>query len=187
MTRITPRQRIAYHEAGHAVVSAAINDAPHLVSIIANDYSRGRSRYAFEAHPEQLVQVHLAGLAAEELLSGSAPRELRGPRLGISILACTATSHIEIPASVDGSDQHLAVQEILTMGCAPNRDSIRTEFERFYAIAKAAVESVWPAVTAVAQALLERSELRRDAFFEAVGARDIYAPVSAVQKANGLR
>ncbi|HXK16555.1 MAG TPA: hypothetical protein VNG33_02030 [Polyangiaceae bacterium] len=157
------------------------------MSIIANDYSLGRSRYAFEGPPERLVQIHLAGFAAEELLSGRQSRQLRGLELGMSVMAAVNPLLAGAASPAEGSDQHLAVREILTMGCAPNRDSIRAEFEHFYAIARAAVESVWPAVVAVAQALLERCELGRDAFSEAVGAHDIYAPVAAVQKAYGLR
>jgi hypothetical protein len=130
--------------------------------------------------------VHLAGFAAEELLKGRQSRQLRGPELGISVLAVTNPALAVAAPAVEGSDQHLAVQEILRMRCAPKSASIRMEFERFYAIARAAVESVWPAVVAVAQALMERSVLHREAFFEVVGGLDIYEPVFAVQKANGL-
>jgi hypothetical protein len=185
-SRITKKQRVAHHEAGHAVVSAAINDAPVLVSIRGNDTSLGRSRYRFEAGPERLIQVHLAGFAAEEVLSGRHSRQLRGLELGVSIAAVTRSSHAAL-ACVEGSDQHLAVQEILKMGCDPKSASIRAEFERFYAIAKASVEAVWPAVVSVAEALLKQSDLESRAFFEALRGHDIYGPVFAIQKAYGLR
>jgi len=186
-TSIPKRQKAAHHEAGHAVLSAAINDAPYLVSIRRDGTKLGRACYRFEARPQRLIQVHLAGFAAEELLSGRRSRRLRGPELGISITMATTPSLAHLQPMVEGRDQFLAVQEILKMGVEPRSEIIRTEFDRFYEIAKASVQSVWPAVAAVARALLKESELASNAFFTALGGHDIYGPVLAVQDTYGLR
>lgn len=181
------RTRTAHHEAGHAVLSAAINDAPHLVSIRANGESLGRSRYRMEGRPQMLVQVHLAGFAAEEILNGRRPRQFAGPELGFSVLALTEPRFASVAADLKGCDQYLAVQEVLAMGCARTSEAVRADIERFYGIAKAALAAAWPAVLALAKALLRDSELDSAGFFTAIRGHDIYAPVFAVQDAHGLR
>ena len=178
--------RIAHHEAGHAVLSAAINDTPDLVSIRASGASLGRSRSRMEGRLENRVQVHLAGFAAEELLTGRRPNQLAGPELGFSVLAAIEPRHASIAAGIEGCDQYLAVEEILGMGCPRTSDAIRAEFERFYVVAKESLSAVWPTVQALANALLKHKELDRNGVFQAIGRDDIYGPIFAVQKANGL-
>jgi hypothetical protein len=184
---VPKRTRIAHHEAGHAVLSAAINDAPSLVSIRSSGMALGRSRYRMEAGPAFLAQVHLAGFAAEELLMGRRSRQLSGPELGFSIASLTDPALADIGSSVEGCDQYLAVQVVLAMGCPPTGEAVRADIERFYGIAKASLASVWPAVLAVAQALLRQSELDSDGFFAAIAGHQIYTPVFAVQDDHGLR
>lgn len=179
--------RIAHHEAGHAVLSAAINDAPDLVSIRPNGVSRGRTRYRMEGRPERRVQVHLAGFAAEELLKGKRSSQLAGPELGFSVLAAIDPRHASLAAGLEGYDQYLAVQEVLTMGCARTSDAIRADVERFYIAARDSLAAVWPTVQALAKALLQHEELDRKGMFAAIGRSDIYGPVFAVQEAHGLR
>ena len=84
--RITERTRTAYHEAGHAVLSAAINDTPELVSIREEHATLGRTRQRMFARPTLLVQVHLAGFAAEHLHTGRRSRQL-DQEVGFAIVA----------------------------------------------------------------------------------------------------
>lgn len=184
--RISERTLLAHHEAGHAVISAAISDAPRLISIIAQADSNGRSHYRMDGRPERLVQVHLAGFAAEELLSGQRSSQFSGPELGFSVLAATEPA-FEVPDEIAGRDQHLAVQEILRMGCKRTSEAIRSEIDRFYGITLESLSAIWPAAVKVAESLLKHSELDREGFFAAVGGIDLYAPVFAVQERHGLR
>src|ERR1700677_271282 len=71
---VDPRRRTAYHEAGHAVLSAAINDRPEHVSIRGHDGTLGRTTQKMLVRPTSLAQVYLAGFAAEHLLTGRRPR-----------------------------------------------------------------------------------------------------------------
>jgi hypothetical protein len=185
--RVPTRRKVAYHEAGHAVLSTAINDTPHLVSIRRTGSKRGRACYQFDAPPERLIQVHLAGFAAEELLDGRPSEQLRGLELDVSIATITLPRLAGLRPIVDGCDQFLAVQEALKMGVELRNESIREKFEFFYQVAKTSLQAVWPAVGAVARALLKRSELDRTGFFKAVGKYGLDGPVSAVQEKYGLR
>lgn len=181
------RTRTAYHEAGHAVLSAAINDAPRLVSIKGNGESLGRTQQSMFARPEVLVQVHLAGLAAEHLLTGRRSQHLNA-ELGFAILSLI-TPNLSTLASamrLEGRDEYQAVQVIVAMGCVMEVDSIRDEVERFYEASRASLEAVWPVVRSVAKALLKHEELDSDDLFEAMGESDIYMPVLAVQELHGL-
>ena len=69
------RTRTAYHEAGHAVLSAAINDRPRHVSIREAHGTLGRSGQLMFARVTSLVQVYLAGFAAEHILTKRRPRQ----------------------------------------------------------------------------------------------------------------
>jgi hypothetical protein len=51
---------------------------------------------------------------------------------------------------------------------------------------KESLSAVWPAVLAVAHALLQHSELDRDGFFAAIEMHDIYGPIERVQNAHGI-
>lgn len=182
------RTRTAHHEAGHAVLSAAINDAPRLVSIKGNGESLGRTQQGMFGRPEVLVQVHLAGFAAEHQLTGRRSLHLtRG--LGFAILPLTRPelSTMASEMGLEGRDEYKAVETILAMGCEREADAIKHQVERFYEATRASLEAVWPAVSAVAKALLMEGELDRDRFFEAMGGTDIYGPVRTVQEAHGLR
>ena len=52
---------MAFHEAGHSVLSAAINAALLLVGILDNGVSLGPTRYPIKGKPVSLIQVHLRG------------------------------------------------------------------------------------------------------------------------------
>ena len=72
------------------------------------------------------------------------------------------------------------------MGCSKTRDALYAAFERYYAVARASLAAVWPAVVAVAQKLLEKTDLDRPGFLAAIQGHDIYAAVSRVQAAHGI-
>lgn len=182
------RTRTAHHEAGHAVLSASINDAPRVVSINGNGESLGRTQQQMFGRPEVLVQVHLAGFAAEHQLTGRRSLHLtRG--IGFAILPLTRPelSTMVAEMGLEGRDEYKAVETILAMGCEPEADAIKHQVERFYEAARASLAVVWPVVRAVANALLKSDELDRNGFFRAVGDTDLYGPVRQVQEAHGLR
>lgn len=64
---VSSRTRTAHHEAGHAVLSAAINDMPLHASIRAAHRTLGRTAQRMFARPTSLAQLYLAGFAAEHL------------------------------------------------------------------------------------------------------------------------
>lgn len=86
--RVRARTRTAYHEAGHALLSAAINDKPHHVSIRTAHGTLGRTTQKMSARPTCLAQVYLAGFAAENIATGCRPRQYR-IETGLAILAHT--------------------------------------------------------------------------------------------------
>ena len=75
-TPLNARKRLAHHEAGHAVLSAAINDAPHHVGIVGDEHTQGHSSQRMIGRPSSLAQVYLAGFAAEHILTGRRARQL---------------------------------------------------------------------------------------------------------------
>mgnify|MGYP001550881258 CR=1 FL=1 len=183
--RIDARTRLAFHEAGHAVLGAAINDAPHQVSIVEDDGTHGRTTQRMIARPSSLAQVYLAGFAAEHVLTGRRPRQL-DQEVGFSILARTDP---ELMKAFDGAelrDGHRAVEEVLRFVHARSDGEILGEINRLYDAARESLGSVWPAVQRVAGALAEAETLSRDEVFAAIGRDDIYGPVFAVQATYGL-
>lgn len=66
-------------------------------------------------------------------------------------------------------------------------DEVASEIERFYEAARASLAAVWPAVQALAKALLKHGELSVDGIFESIQGTEIYRPVLAVQEKRGLR
>lgn len=181
--RISARQRTAYHEAGHAVLSAAINDAPHYVSILEQEGSLGRAAYWMHGRPELLVQVHLAGYAAEEILTGKRTKDTE-KRLGWACLS-VGRSIPGLAEGHEGTDEHRAIGELLKMGIPGETEKLRQEIDRFLGIAKESLVSVWPSVEAVAKALLKHGEIDRDEFLNLI-ADDIYTRVFKVQVKHGM-
>jgi hypothetical protein len=169
------------------VLSAAINDTPRLVSIRQTGESFGRTQQQMVGQPEVLVQVHLAGYAAEHELTGRRPPQLKVD-LGLSILFLIEPKYSALSElSLAGRDEYLAVQEILAMGCPPESERVKAEVDRFYKAARASIAAVWPAVSSVASALLEYEELNREQLFKAMSGVELYTPVLVVQEAHGLR
>jgi hypothetical protein len=178
------RTRTAYHEAGHGALSAAIVDTPRHMSIRRDEYVLGRT-LVFHAHdPRVLVQVNLAGFAAEHLLTGRRPARF-SEEVRFGILA-QQVSPADFPEVLAGRDGCAAVAALVSMGITDN-EAILSEAERFYTIARESLRAVWPAVEALAGALLRHEEIDRDGVDGALSDLEIYHPVCAVQEAHGLR
>jgi hypothetical protein len=182
---VDPRRRTAFHEAGHAVLSAAINDKPHHVSIRSAHGTLGRTGQKMFAQPTSLAQVYLAGFAAEHILTGRRPRQYN-IETGLAILAHTDPTLISTFEGIEVSDGYGAVLHLLRTGVRPAEAELRREVDRFYEITRESVSAVWPAVKAVAGALLVHEELDREALDEVMGDAAIYLPVFTVQRAHGL-
>ena len=182
---ISARTRLAYHEAGHAVLSAAIGNTPDHVSIRAKGHTLGRSGARMSVRPTSRVQVHLAGFAAEHVLTGRRPRHLH-EEIGFGLLARLDP---ELRAAFEHSedrDGYRAVEEVLNMGVFESDDEIKREVERFYDIVRESLSAAWETVRSVAKALLTHEELDRDAVDEALGVGDLYTLVFAVQRRHGV-
>ncbi len=179
------RTRTAFHEAGHAVLSAAINDRPHHVSIQAARATLGRTAQRMFARPTSLAQVYLAGFAAEHILTGRRPRQY-DIETGLGILAHTDPALTSTFDGIPTSDGYGAVLHLLRTGVRADQEELRREVDRFYEMARASVNAVWPAVKALADALLLHEKLDREGFDRVIGDDDICTPVFAVQRAHGL-
>ena len=183
--RTDPRTLLAYHEAGHALLSAAINDAPHQVSILGDATTQGRTTQRMIARPSSLAQVYLAGFAAENILTGRRPRQF-DQEVGFSILSRSDQALLDAFVGADQRDGHRAVGEVLRFVHARSDGEILEEIDRLYDAARESNASLWPAVERVAGALVECETLDRDGLFEAIDGYDIYGPVFAVQAKHGL-
>jgi len=175
----------AYHEAGHAVLSAAINEKPRHVSIRPEGQTLGRSKALMTAPPSSLAQVHLAGFAAEHLLVRRRPRDL-DREISFAILAHDDRALLDAFAGSEERDGYRAIQEVLASGIGRTDEAIRREVDRLYEVARESLITAWPAVKAVAKALVKHQELDRDGLNEAIGDFDIDSSVACVQRAHGL-
>ena len=184
-SRVPLRTLVAFHEAGHAVLSLAINDTPRHVSIRGEGETLGRTAQKMLSRPTVLAQVYLAGFAAEHLLTGRRSRQL-DIEVGFALLTLDAPDLAAAFAGFAERDGYRAVQAVLRTGLLDG-GAIAYEIERFYAAAKGSLAAVWPAVRAVANALLEREELDGDELFEAIVGIEVFAPVLAEQEKHGLR
>jgi ATP-dependent Zn protease len=177
--------RTAHHEAGHAVLSAAINDRPERVSIRGQDGTLGRSTQKMLMRPTSLAQVYLAGFAAEHLLTGRRPRGF-DIEVGLGVLAHLDRDLVEKIEGVDTADGYGAVHQVLRTGVREVEEEIRAEVERLYGVTRESLRAVWPTIKDVANALLIREELDRAGLDEVLAAEDIFAPVFRVQRRHGL-
>jgi len=146
------RARTAHHEAGHAVLSVAINDHPEHVSIRGHGETLGRSAQKMLGRPTSLAQVYLAGFAAEHLLTGRRPQAF-GVEVGLGVLAHLDPKLVDTIEGVDAADGYGAVHQVLRSGVREVEDEIRTEVERLYGVARESLRAVWPSVRTVAEAL----------------------------------
>jgi hypothetical protein len=181
---IDERTRTAYHEAGHAVLSAAINDTPHRVSIRPDEGTLGRTSQWMTTRPTTLAQVYLAGFAAEHLLTGRRSRQLN-VEVGLAILS-VADPDLGSAFGGEGSDGYGAVAQVLRTGVREVEDDIRRVVERLYDVARNSLSVVWDAVDAMAFALLQADDLDRSMVQGILGEFDMFNPVLRVQRAHGL-
>jgi hypothetical protein len=137
------------------------------------------------ARPSARVQVHLAGFAAEHLLTGRRPRQL-DQEIGFALVARLDPDLGEAYAGSKTRDGHRAVEEVLRIGTYDDDDAIRREVDRFYEVAHESLSVIWSSVKAVANALLRNEEIERRGFEEVLGDADLYTPVFAVQRAHGF-
>ena len=179
------RSRTAHHEAGHAVLSAAINDRPERVSIRGEAGTLGRSAQRMLVRPTSLAQVYLAGFAAEHLLTGHRPRGF-DVEVGLAVLAHFDPSLVDTIEGIETTDGYGALRQVLRSGAREIEDEVRSEIERLYEVSRESLRAVWPSTRAVAEALLEFEELDRASLDDALGNADIFAPVFAIQDAHGL-
>ncbi len=126
--------------------------------------------------PELLVQVHLAGYAAEGILAGKRSKDAER-RIG---LACISVGHSipELSEGHEGTDEHRAIGELVKMGIAIESETLRLEIDRYLGIAKESLVAVWPSVTAVAKALVKHGEIDREEFL--VVPENLSAPVPEI-------
>lgn len=182
---VDARTRTAYHESGHAVLSAAINDTPRHVSIKPNGDTLGRSGARMSARSTSLVQIHLAGFAAEHVLTSRRPRQLE-QEVGFALISRSDEDLRRAFAGSEHHDGYRAVQEVLRMGTYEDDEAIKREVDRFYEIARESLSAVWPAVKAMVIALLEHEELEREDVEKVLEPLELFAPVLRVQQAHGL-
>jgi ATP-dependent Zn protease len=179
------RSRTAHHEAGHAVLGAAINDRPERVSVRGEGGTLGRCAQRVLVRPTSLAQVYLAGFAAEHLLTGRRPRGF-DVEVGLGVLAHLDPSLVDTFEGVEATDGYGAVEQVLRSGVREVEDEIRSEVEHLYEVARESLRAVWPSVRAVAEALLEFEELDGASLDDALGNANIFTPVFAIQNAHGL-
>jgi hypothetical protein len=134
--------------------------------------------------PTLLVQVHLAGYAAEHLLTRRRPRQF-AQELGFALASALDPGRGELFPGLSTCDGYCAIKGVLAIAVL-EPEGIRSEVERFYDIARESLATVWPAVRGVAKALLAHEELDREGLNVALDGVDIYSPVFAVQRARGL-
>lgn len=186
--RVSARTRLAYHEAGHAVLSAAIGNPPDYVSIRATGHALGHNLLQPSQHASSRIQVHLAGYAAEHILTGRRPTQFR-QEIVFSALAQFFDGVREALETVEHSedrDGYRAVEDICRLAVFEDEKAICKEVERYYAITVDSLTCVWRSVEAVAKGLLKHEALERPRLDEAIWKVDIYALLRPLQHKQGF-
>jgi ATP-dependent Zn protease len=163
--RVKSLKRVAYHEAGHAVLSEAIATEAQYVSIKPNETKLGYMTSRPSARPSSRIQVHVAGYAAEHVLTGRRSRAL-DREIGFAIIARGDEALQAAFEAVHENDGYRAVQDVLRIMASLTDEEIRAEIDRYYDVARECLSAVWPAVVAIAKALLKHEELERAAIEE---------------------
>jgi len=177
--RKTDRRYWSYHEAGHAVLAAALIDMPRIVTISRRGPIAGHTGYmALFCEPTKLVQVTLAGEAATQLLTGRIPEYFTmfdEPGLG------RLRNSLANPNN-SAMDPTFAFR-VLKNNFKGLRAQVK-QYVRCYAMSLDCLRSVWPLVDRVARALMAQTTLNRSDLLDLIGDTDIYSPVFAVQAAH---
>jgi hypothetical protein len=166
------------------VLSAAIANPPDYIRIRAVGHTLGHNGLRLSNRLSSRIQVHLAGYAAEHLLTGRRVRQLRH-EVGLALLARIDPALREGFENCDERDGFRAVEDILRTAMLDDEEVWR-EVDRFYGAARESLAATWTAVERVAKALLKREELDRAVFDKLIEDVDLYAPVFAVQRKHGL-
>ena len=182
--KASTRTRLAYHEAGHAVLSAAIANPPDIISIRTVGHTLGHNGLRLSNRLAARIQVHLAGFAAEHLFTGRRPRQLHH-EVGLALLGRIDPSLVEEFEHRDERDGFRAVEDILRTAMLDD-DEVWREIDQFYSYTRESLAAAWMAVEKVAKALLKREELDRAAFDELTETIDLYALVRPLQRKHGL-
>ena len=186
------RERIAYHEGGHAILGLVVPgaDPVHRVSIVPRGqalgvtYQRPESdRYNF---PESYLRARIVGMlggrAAEELVYGTrttgAENDIEqasqiarnmvtrwgmSDRLGMVQLAPRENPYLQTPLSSDGT------RPVSEATAREIDDEVRRIIEESHAEAQRLLSAHRPALDALAKALLEHETLDEDGIRKATG------------------
>ncbi len=183
---VSGRTRTAYHEAGHAVLGAILNETPESVSIRPEPTSSGRSFQRTLAPPRLMAQVCLAGFAAECLLTGQQPD-------GMFQQAAAGSVYLLNPGCprIPGypwrdTDGERAVHFVLDAGAWPTVHGIGHCIGFLYRVTLDSLSAAWPAVEAVARALLLREELHAPTIRTILRRHPVKRSVLAIQRSRGL-
>lgn len=129
-----------------------------------------------------MLQLYLAGFAAEHLLTSRRPIEL-SREISMAMLARAMPEVVDAFSGARTTDGFGAVHEARRMGADAEGDVERV-IERFYELSRSSLASVWPAVDALAKMLLLDEELERETLVEALARYDLLGPVGEVQRAH---
>jgi hypothetical protein len=88
--------------------------------------------------------------------------------------------------AVHENDGDRAVQDVLRITASPTDEEIRAEIDRYYDGARECLSAAWPAVVALAKALLKHEELERAAIEEVLLEFDLLRTGLAIQVAHGF-
>jgi cell division protease FtsH len=171
-------QRIAVHEAGHAVACHALGLGKVLsVSIIAQGNSGGVTVTDFDGHMptlpllEEVVQQMLAGRAAEEVLLGQ-PGTGAGGSAGSDLARATRTLGLKHFGTGLGEDMSFRADADGVPGLlaanGPAARAVEVDLRRLYGLALEMIRTNATLVRAVAEALLARRHLGPAGFLEIV-------------------
>lgn len=166
------------------MLSAAIGNPPDYISIRAVGHTLGHNGLRPSNRLTSRIQIHLAGYAAEHVLTGRRVRQLHH-EVGLALLGRIDPSLVSEFEHCDERDGFRAVEDILRIAVLDDEEVWR-EIDRFYHATRESLAVVWNAVERVATALLKNEEIDRATFDVLVEGVDLYAPVFAVQRKHGL-
>jgi ATP-dependent Zn protease len=166
-------------------LSSAIANKPQHVSIRPHEYTLGRTKAFASARPTSRIQVHLAGFAAEHILTRRRSRQLE-QEVRFALVARLDERLRDAFTGSEDRDGDRAVEEIHRMIASATDDEVQREIDRFYEIVRESLLVVWPKVASVAKALLKHEELDAVGIDAALGDHEIYAPIFAIQRKHGL-
>ena len=157
------QRTIALHEAGHAVVAAALGAPLQSVTIVPRGTSGGSARLQLEdvvsrATIERRVVMLLAGRAADIAFSGEAFGNAGADLVLATRFLSEAHARMGLGATLFAlDDPHPAMHYSDAL-----RRSVEADLERLWSLATALVEQERSAIMAVAEALLLRRILSAD-------------------------